>query len=123
MHLYVHFDELVSCEIKQYLLKEFTLLSQSQPLWHTWGMTSFMMGISFVVIGLLNSIFFMGLPKKVPPSIGLLLIGLLYYLAVLYAGMEFQQSFQLYGGFICSNLLICALIFTVFVKKRLIPDE
>lgn len=123
MHLFVHFDELVSDQIRKHLLTEVTIVSKAQPLWNTWGMTSLMMGVSFIIIGVLNSIVFIGLPKKNHPSVSLLTIGFFYYLAVFYAGIEFQQNFQIYGGFICGILLLSALILAGVIRRKSRADE
>ena len=54
LHLFVHFQELVKPEVFKLLQKEVFILGKIQPLWNTWGITSFMMGASFIVIGIIN---------------------------------------------------------------------
>ena len=112
MHLYVHFIEMVSDRLKPYLTTEVTIAAQKQALWNTWGMTSFMMGICFIILGLLNTLVLSGISKNSSPSFFFLILALCYYLCVGYAGITFNQSFQTYGGFICSTFLITALIVT-----------
>ena len=118
MHLYVHFKELMHPGLRPFLMEEVTIATQKQPLWNTWGMTSYMMGISFIIIGLLNTIVLNRIPKKGTPSPWFLTLILCYYLNVLYAGITFEQNFQTYGGILCSSLLITVLIMVTMGEPK-----
>jgi len=108
LHTATHFNELMTPEIQGHLQKEVDILGEKQPLLHTWGIVSFMMGASFVVIGVLNISMLKLLPKTAFLPTFSILIMLLYQLCVTYVGFQFEQVFQLYGGmFGVILLLIC----------------
>lgn len=113
LHTATHFAQLLSPEIYDYLQKEVVILGQSQALWKTWGMVSFMMGISFIVIGLLNTYIYRSIPKAAYPPVLPLAAMILYQMCVTYAGFEFGQPVQLYGGAIGMLLLIVSLVWSI----------
>jgi len=98
LHTFVHFSNLVSPEIQLYLQKEFMYSGKLQALWPAWGIASFMMGLSFIVIGLLNISTFRRLSTTDYPPLLSILAMTIFLLGVVYVGYEFEQSFQLFGG-------------------------
>lgn len=117
VHTYVHFKDLMSPEIEQYLQKQFLIAGQEQSLWPTLGVVSFMMGISFIVIGLLNSSVLKSTDtNKILPLLPILAM-VFYQLGVIYVGYEYNQPFQLYGGMFGLLLIIICLTLTLKVKS------
>jgi len=117
LHTFAHFKDLLTLEIQQYLQKEVLILGASQSLWDTWGIASFMMGISFIVIGLLNFSIFIKLSKTDFPPVLPIIIMILYLLCVIYVGFQFDQAFQKYGGMVgIFILLVCLSI--IFKNKN-----
>lgn len=108
LHTFTHFSQLITPEIKAFLQKEFVILNQSQSLWNAWGVVSFMMGASFIVIGILNISILKKTPKVEALPILAIIAMLIYQICVIYVGHEFEQAFQFYGGiFGLILLLIC----------------
>ncbi|MEM6765067.1 MAG: hypothetical protein AAF824_10205 [Bacteroidota bacterium] len=107
LHTEAHFQTLTSPLLKEMLQGTFILFDQEEILYQTWGIMSFMMGIAFMIIGMLNAHTYhqvrTGKAKLTIP----LLIMITYLGCVIYAGHEFQQFPQFYGGIIG---LILALI-------------
>ncbi|MEM6803264.1 MAG: hypothetical protein AAF696_17790 [Bacteroidota bacterium] len=107
-HTYTHFSQLIQPEVAGLLQASIEINGQSQSLWNSWGIMSFMMGIAFMIIGLLNGLLFAQMKKDQHPPQAACLIMLLYLGCVIYAGATFEQAPQLYGGiggFLC--MLIC----------------
>lgn len=85
------------------------VFGESQTLFDTWGLMSFMMGMSFIVMGLINLSIYNKLPRgSKPPQLALFAM-LVYLLAVIYGGSTFNAAPQFYGGiFGLVMLAICA---------------
>lgn len=113
LHTATHFSNLVTPEINAYLQKEFVILGQAQSLWNTWGIVSFMMGASFIIIGLLNISMLRKLPKTDTLPILTIVAMLLYQICVAYVGFEFEQAFQFYGGIFGGVLMLACLGLTL----------
>lgn len=113
LHLSVHFRDLVTPEINQYLQKEFFITDKIQPLWNAWGLMSFMMGAAFIVIGLLNLVSFSRLAKDEKPPAGLILVMIMYLVCVIYAGYTFSAWEQFYGSIVGLIGMIVALFLTL----------
>ncbi len=119
LHTYVHFKDLLIPEIEQHLKsKEFVISWETQDLWASWGIISFMMGISFIIIGLLNLYIFSRLTKMEYPPIAPLLILGLYQICVIYVGYTFNQAFQLYGGIAGELFVSISLILALRGRKN-----
>ncbi|MEM6697819.1 MAG: hypothetical protein AAF806_32645 [Bacteroidota bacterium] len=58
LHTLVHFQDLTTKEVESMLSESILIMGEAQMLWKTWSLTSFMMGISFIIIGLLNNVSF-----------------------------------------------------------------
>jgi len=114
LHTITHFSQLVRPEISEYLQKEFEILGQSQALWNTWGIVSFMMGASFIIIGLLNISIWR--KNEFLPILAIVAM-IIYQICVIYIGYEFAQAFQFYGGIFGLILLFICLILTFKSKK------
>lgn len=98
LHTWVHFTELTKSEVQQALSNPILLMGAEQALWDTWGVMSFMMGTSFVIIGLLNLAMRQQQSWKSYPFIPAIIAMLFYYSCVIYVGSTFQASPQYYGG-------------------------
>jgi len=110
LHTATHFMDLMTPEVNAFLQKEITILGEPQKLWNTFGIVSFMMGASFIVIGILNISILLKTPKTKPLSTLALVAMIAYQLTVSYVGFEFDQAFQLYGGLFGLLLLLVCLI-------------
>lgn len=117
LHTTTHFVELVKPEIHDYLQKEVVILGQEQALWNTWGIVSFMMGVSFIIIGLLNISILKSVPKTNPLPLLSIIAMILYQLSVIYVGYEFEQGFQFYGGIFGLILISICLMLTLKNKQ------
>jgi len=118
LHIATHFSQLTTPEISGFLQQEFVILGESQSLWKTWGIVSFMMGASFVVIGLLNTSTFRKLSKTDCPPVMALLAMVLYQACVVYVGYAFDEGFQLYGGMVGGALIVASLFIALKSKTR-----
>lgn len=117
LHMVAHFQDLIKPEVQEFLQKEIEVTGQTQIMWNTWGVMSVMMGISFIVIGLLNLSTLINTPKmKVVPILSIVAM-LVYLIAVIYVGNTFNASMQLYGGVVGMVLTVICLIFTLKAKK------
>ncbi|MEM8526889.1 MAG: hypothetical protein AAGG68_19770 [Bacteroidota bacterium] len=110
LHTIVHFSDLLKPDVHEYLQKEIVILGEAQSMWNTWGIVSFMMGISFITIGLINIAIFIKTPKgNALPTLAVVAM-LLYQMGITYVGYEYEQGFQLYGGILGTVLLFAGLI-------------
>ncbi|MEM9846684.1 MAG: hypothetical protein AAF847_02250 [Bacteroidota bacterium] len=112
LHTWVHFTELTKPEVQQALSNPIFLMGKAQPLWNTWGVMSFMMGISFIIIGLLNLAMRQHHSWKAYPFLSAIVAMLLYYCCVIYVGHTFQAMPQYYGGIFGLLLGLACLILT-----------
>ena len=118
LHSYVHFTELTNPKIKEFLQKDFVIMGESQMLWNTLGVVSVMMGISFIVIGLLNiSILRNCKTSETLPLLPIFAM-IFYLLSVIFVGNEFDAAFQFYGGIFGLLVIIICLIFTLKAKSN-----
>jgi len=115
LHTFVHFKELITPEVQELLRHEIPLMGQSELLWNTWGLMSFMMGTSFIIIGLLNLTIFSRLDKHEFPPIGAILSMMAYLGFVVYAGNQFHAIPQFYGGIF--GLIMMSFCLSLSLKK------
>jgi len=118
LHTATHFSQLLTPEIFDQLQKEIVLNGEVYTMWNTWGLMSFMMGISFIVIGIINLSIWLKLSTTDFPPILALLAMMLYLLSVIYVGFTFEASFQFYGGIVGSILALISLLISVINKKE-----
>lgn len=111
LHTYAHFKDLMQPHVEVILSKEITVMGEPQILMHTLGVVSFMMGASFITIGLLNMAWIKS--AKTIPAMAYLAMAL-YQLSVIYVGANFEQGFQLYGG----SFGLLVLIISFILSKR-----
>lgn len=116
MHTYVHFKDLQHPIIEDYLQKQFLIAGQEQSIWNTLGVVSFMMGISFICIGLLNLSIIRSTDKTNFLPILPILAMIFYQLGVTYVGHEYNQDFQFYGGIF--GLIITIVCLGITLKLR-----
>lgn len=100
LHTYVHFTELLTPEVFEHLKPTVLINGKQTPLWNAWGLVSFMMGASFILIGLLNLIAFRKLDKLAPPPIANSVIIVLFLICVIYAAHTFHAPEQFYGSIV-----------------------
>jgi len=115
LHMLAHFQYLITPQVEQYLQEGISIFGEVQPMWYSWGIMSVMMGMSFIVIGLLNVYIFSQSPKSEKPPIPALLIMIIYLVSVVYVGYEFNQAAQLYGGIF--GLTLTSICIFLCLKK------
>lgn len=113
LHTSVHFSDLNTVEVQTFLGKTLEIMGEPQTYWNAWGMMSFMMGIAFIVIGLLNFSIFRGLGKEDFPPVLPLLAMMFYLSCVIYAGHQFNANEQFYGGIFGLILIVVCLILSL----------
>ena len=121
LHLFTHFNELVTTNVQTLLSNTIPINGQEQILWHTWGIMSFMMGLAFVIIGLLNINIYKRLKKDDFPPLSTLLIMVIYLLGVIYVGNQFEQAPQLYGGIF--GLTLTSICIFLTLKGQSVKSE
>ncbi|HAS45745.1 MAG TPA: hypothetical protein DCS93_35005 [Microscillaceae bacterium] len=121
LHTFVHFTDLTTPSVKSLLNKSIPIMGENQSLWNTWGMMSFMMGISFIILGLLNLEILHKRREDYPPIQGITVM-ILYLSCVVYAGITFEAKPQLYGGIFGILLGVICLGITWMGKKATNPS-
>jgi len=123
LHTYVHFTDLITPDVIDIMQSEVTIMGEKQKAWNSWGMMSFMMGMSFVVIGLLNLAILRrtGQTKTNIPIVNYIAM-IVYLLCVIYVGKTFEAFPQLYGGIIGMLFIVISMYLNktdepVHVKK------
>lgn len=117
LHTAVHFKDLVRPEVEQFLQKEIVIMGETQIMWNSWGLVSFMMGTAFIVIGLLNISTLKRLSKTDCLPIMTLVAMILYQSCVIYVGYEFEAAHQFYGGIFGAMSFVFSLILTLKQKQ------
>lgn len=118
LHTWVHFEDLVTDQIKNLLSDTMIVTGQSQVIYNVWGLMSFMMGISFIIIGLLHFTLIRHRGWDRYPSIVGCVIILLYLLGVIYAASTFNAMPQYYGGLLGTVMVIICIILTFVGTKK-----
>ena len=121
LHTITHFGQLTTSNIQKLLDDPIVINGQEQTLWNTWGIMSFMMGIAFIIIGLLNVSTFLRLLKEEFPPISVLTIMIMYLIAVIYAGYQFEQIPQFIGGIIGFILTIFCIV--ISYQKEFLDND
>jgi len=115
LHLFAHFTDLSTPKVIEQLNQTIMVFDNPQIMWNTWGLMSFMMGVAFIIIGLLNKVILSVLPSNSPPPKTAILCMMLYLCCVIYAGNLFEAVPQFYGGILGLSLMI--VCFGLIVKK------
>jgi len=115
LHLQVHYAELVSPELQKALGFDISLMGNNADVYKMWQGFSFMMGVCFIIIGLLNLVFIRGIGKENFPPVGAIIVMMLLMSAVTYSGANFFGPEQFYGGIFA---LICLSISLVLNLKH-----
>ena len=113
LHTKVHFAELVIPKVQEDLSGRLTIMGDSIMYYNTWSLMSFMMGLSFIVIGLLNISIISKLDKNEYPPIFAIIAMMIYLSAVIYVGATFDAADQFYGGIFGMVLSTICLILSL----------
>ncbi len=113
LHMLAHFKDLLAADVQQVLSAKIMILGEEEVMFNAWGVMSVMMGISFIVIGLLNLGIFQRLAKTEFPPISALISMMVYLTAVIYVGLEFDAIKQLYGGILGMTMTVACLFITL----------
>lgn len=116
LHTYVHFKELTIPSVQNHLSDTLTIMGKQVPYYNSWGLVSFMMGASFIVIGLLNLGILSRLTKNDYPPVAAILAMMTYLSAVIYVGITFNAAEQFYGGIFGIVLSLICLFLSVRKK-------
>ncbi|MEL6193935.1 MAG: hypothetical protein AAFR66_17875 [Bacteroidota bacterium] len=118
LHTLTHFQALTSTLVQEKLGETFILFDKEESLYLTWGIMSFMMGVAFVIIGLLNAETFRRiLQQKASPLIPMIIMSL-YLACVIYAGYTFQQMPQFIGGIIGLCLAVVCILLSLRISQK-----
>ncbi len=98
LHTYVHFKELGTKEVQDKLNNVIPIMGKSKNIFNAWGLMSFMMGASFIIIGLLN-ISILTISPDTPPIPAIIAI-ILYLACSIYVGRTYKAAPQFYGGIV-----------------------
>ncbi len=118
LHTFCHFTDLITINVQDLLNNTIPILGEEKLLYNAWGLMSFMMGVSFIIIGLLNLGIFQRMDKTDYPPVTALLAMMLYLAAVIYAGSQFQAFPQLYGSIFGIILTTIALGLTLVGRNK-----
>ncbi len=121
LHTFTHFNELTTGKVQQLLSGTIPINGQEQTLWNTWGIMSFMMGVAFIVIGLLNISIYKKLRKDEFPPISTLFVMVIYLSGVIYAANQFEQAPQLYGGVF--GLILTSICIFISIRGNKTTNE
>ena len=116
LHTYVHFTDLAKDNVKETLSSPIIIMGTEQPIWNTWGLVSFMMGVSFIIIGLLNLAAIKNNIGNYPPVLNIVVM-IIYLACVIYAARIFGAAEQFYGGIVGMFLSIICLGLTLKGSK------
>lgn len=116
LHLKVHYQELVTPAIESTLNYDIPLMGKASNVWRMWQGFSFMMGVCFVIIGLLNLAMMAQVPKSAYPPKSMTAIMFLLMATVTYTGIHFFEAMQFYGG-IFGMLILGIVLVLSFVGK------
>jgi len=97
-HTYAHYAELVSDDIKRTLDKEIVVMGTESNIWDLWQGMSLMMGILLIIVGLIMTMTILNLKKIESPPINISLIFILMLITVVYSGINYFGTAQIYGG-------------------------
>ena len=112
LHTVVHFADLTTPQVKILLNKSIPIMGENQVMWNTWGLMSFMMGISFIILGLLNLDTLYKHRQNYPSTRGIIVM-IAYLGCVLYASITYQATPQFYGGILGMLMAVVCLVLTL----------
>ncbi len=114
LHLMAHYSELVTPALSEALDFDTFVTGQDTNTYKLWQGFSFMMGCSFICIGLLNLVTSKVSSEGIPPPLYPCLM-MAFSCCVAYSGYAFFAAFQLYGGL--ALVLINGYILWVSFRK------
>ncbi|MBX2873659.1 MAG: hypothetical protein KTR30_16205 [Saprospiraceae bacterium] len=120
LHTFTHFQDLTTAAVQLQLDSTIEIMGAEQSLWNSWGLMSFMMGVSFIIIGLLHLIIIRKQRREAYPSIPGLGAIIVYLICVVYAANTFSAAPQYYGGILG---LVLALLCLVLSLRGRTPSE
>lgn len=113
LHTWTHFKDLTNANVEMKLTATIDIMGAEQSLWNTWGLMSFMMGVSFIIIGLLHLVIVQKQSREAHPSVLGWCAIILYLICVVYAAQRFSALPQYYGGIIGLGLALLCLALTL----------
>lgn len=119
LHTFVHFRDLVNPEIESYLQHSIEIMGDKTPIWNAWGMMSVMMGLSFIVIGILNINSLQHSIRKGSMSFITLIGMIIYNMSVIYVGQMYDANPQFYGGMLGLVMILICLAIKIYTKDKI----
>ncbi|MEM6737115.1 MAG: hypothetical protein AAF620_13705 [Bacteroidota bacterium] len=118
VHTEVHFRELDNAKVQLRLtaIDDLQLLGQPANIWKLWQGFSFMMGICFLIIGILRllSIQTKNLKNQLIGAFTMVFL----LIVVIISGRLFFSAFQIYGGLLGLLLQLLGIIFLVKSRRQ-----
>lgn len=118
LHTWAHYNDLTTDEVKNLLSDTIIVTGQIQIVYNTWGLMSFLMGFSFIIIGLLHCTLIRHRGWNRYPSIAGCLLILLCLLGSVYVGSTFHAIPQYYGGIVGTLVMILCIILSIVGTKK-----
>ena len=98
LHTIVHFQDLVTDEVRTTLDQSILVSGTESNIWNLWQGMSLMLGYLLIIIGLLHLFILFKTKKEAYPPIGGSLIMILMLSGVIYVGYYYFGSWQVEGG-------------------------
>lgn len=121
LHSYCHFTDLTTPAVQDQLNQSIQILGQTKLVYNAWGLVSFMMGLSFIVIGLLSLSIFARLKKEAMPPLSGIAAIMVYLFGVLYSAHIFEAAEQFYGAVF--GLLMMGICCAMIVRTNSMSND
>ena len=123
-HTYAHYAELVSDDIRRRLDKEIVVMGSDSNIWDLWQGMSLMMGILLIIVGLMMVMTIWNLKKAQYPPLNISLIFILMLITVVYSGVNYFGTAQVYGGIAGIVLQSASVLFSrLGIRNDAISDN
>ncbi len=116
MHTVAHYADLKTENIKTLLNHKIPVSGTEAYIWDLWQGMSLMMGFLLIVIGILHLSIIQRIKKAEYPPISGSLIMIFMLVGVIYAGVNFFDKWQVYGGIF--GILVQSTCLVLTIAKR-----
>lgn len=117
-HTYAHYAELVSDDIRRRLDKEIVVMGSDSNIWDLWQGMSLMMGILLIIVGLMMVMIILNLKKTEYPPTNISIVFILMLITVVYSGINYFGSAQIYGGIFGIIVQSASILFARIGSKK-----